>query len=210
MVKSFTTDVKSWPEVQSIYLIFCVYSLYFPKAKDIDKVRSLLSESRAESLELCVRSRMSAAPKLYAQIGYRFMWWFHTPWWLCTPLQYAAIHDTISGDITVALIRSGADVNNCGSLQASPLHIAAATKNKVFIQALVNHRTPNSMHVDLELQDVLFYPKAFQMFYSYAIMLTWCIGRLRDWMVDWRCYDIVFRWWGKSSNNNKMKLGLSQ
>mmetsp|Transcript_8700 Transcript_8700/g.26125 ORF Transcript_8700/g.26125 Transcript_8700/m.26125 type:complete len:763 (+) Transcript_8700:2-2290(+) len=123
------------------------------KKKDVNKVRSMLTGSFEDSLEACFRSRMTAAPKLYAQIGYKTFWHLNTPWWLCTPLQYAAIYDTV-GEVTTLLLRAGADVNNCGSLQASPLHIAAATKNKQFIICLMNSRTPNSMHVDLEIEDV--------------------------------------------------------
>jgi hypothetical protein len=49
--------------------------------------------------------RIMASPKLYAQIGYKTMWHLNTPWWLCTPLQYAAIYDTV-GEVGTAELSS--------------------------------------------------------------------------------------------------------
>jgi hypothetical protein len=94
---------------------------------------------------------MTAAPKLYAQIGYKTIWHFNTPWWLCTPLQYAAMHDT-EGEVTTLLLRAGADVNNCGSLQASPLHIAAATRNTRCVPPPPHTHTRARVHMQIGVQ----------------------------------------------------------
>lgn len=115
------------------------------KSNNVEEVRFLLA-SHADRLEEAPRPH--AAPKIHAQIGFKFI----TPWWLCTPLQYAAIHDH-EGTVTALLLQAGADVNNCGSLLAPPLHIACASKNKCFVETLIRLRTSLTIQIDFSLRD---------------------------------------------------------
>ena len=91
-------------------------------------------------------TRFAAAPRLYAQIGYR------AQWWLYTPLQYAAFHDR-NGAVAAVLLELGCDPNNMGALQVSPLHIACVHNNVPVIEVLLNARRYGREPPDLELKD---------------------------------------------------------
>lgn len=113
------------------------------ESQDVLKVRTLCSR-HPELLERC--TKFAAAPRLYAQFGYR------AAWWLYTPLQYAALHDS-TGLVTSALLELSCDVNNLGALQVSPLHVACSKNNTKVIEVLLGARQFGCEPPDLDLKD---------------------------------------------------------
>eukprot|EP00039_Didymoeca_costata_P019994 m.339658 g.339658 ORF g.339658 m.339658 type:complete len:714 (+) comp18902_c0_seq1:281-2422(+) len=111
--------------------------------QDVTQVRLMCSRQR-DLLERC--TKFAAAPRLYAQFGYR------AAWWLYTPLQYAALYDS-TGAVTSALLELGCDVNNLGALQVSPLHVACVKGNVKVIEVLLNARQYGCEPPDLDLKD---------------------------------------------------------
>eukprot|EP00729_Bicosta_minor_P013760 gene13760-5916_t len=112
-------------------------------SQDVIAVRRMCS-AKPELLEHC--AKFAAAPRMYAQLGYR------AAWWLYTPLQYAAFHNKTSS-VVEALLELSSDVNNMGALQVSPMHIACANNNVAVIEILLNARRYGCEPPDLDLKD---------------------------------------------------------
>lgn len=90
---------------QSSHLFFNIIILFFTcYQQDVIAVRRMCS-AKPELLEHC--AKFAAAPRMYAQLGYR------AAWWLYTPLQYAAFHNKTSS-VVEALLELSSDVNNMG------------------------------------------------------------------------------------------------
>jgi serine/threonine protein kinase len=103
-----------------------------------------MCSAKPELLEHC--AKFAAAPRMYAQLGYR------AAWWLYTPLQYAAFHNK-SATVVEALLELSSDVNNMGALQVSPMHIACVNNNVAVVGILLNARRYGCEPPDLELKD---------------------------------------------------------
>ena len=106
---------------QSSHLFFNIIILFFTcYQQDVIAVRRMCS-AKPELLEHC--AKFAAAPRMYAQLGYR------AAWWLYTPLQYAAFHNKTSS-VVEALLELSSDVNNMGvrhPASSSQSHRYAAT-----------------------------------------------------------------------------------
>eukprot|EP00053_Salpingoeca_punica_P017909 m.173603 g.173603 ORF g.173603 m.173603 type:complete len:872 (+) comp17316_c0_seq2:241-2856(+) len=103
---------------------------------DVKGLTTYLTE-HPEQREYCVH--LGALPSLYA-----FFYFAARP--LHTPLQYAARKDR-TGDVVRALLDVGCRVNNIGSLQVTPLHIACRANNEAAVIQLLQSSTISDLRI---------------------------------------------------------------